>query len=114
MAKDDYYVLVYQVMKYLYECLKTGEKVDSERLTAKAMNIPETYWFYIFENLLNQGFVTDVHVLKTLGGESLDISQIQITPKGIEYLFENSLFSKAKKALKEVKDSITVLYHPIA
>lgn len=26
MAKDDYFVVVYKILKYLYECLKKGEK----------------------------------------------------------------------------------------
>lgn len=28
MARDDYFVIVYQLMKYLYECLKRGEKPE--------------------------------------------------------------------------------------
>jgi hypothetical protein len=28
MAKNDYYVLVYRVLMYLYNCLKKGEDVD--------------------------------------------------------------------------------------
>ena len=34
MAQDDYFVIVYQVLKYLYECLKKGEKPEACRLTA--------------------------------------------------------------------------------
>ena len=29
MAQNDYFVIVYQVLKYLYECLKKGEKTRS-------------------------------------------------------------------------------------
>ena len=28
MAKDDYHVIVYQILAYLYTCLKTDEAVD--------------------------------------------------------------------------------------
>ena len=27
MAKDDYYVIVYQILTYLYQCLKSGKEV---------------------------------------------------------------------------------------
>lgn len=30
MAKDDYHVIVFRFLSYLYECLKKGEKVDSK------------------------------------------------------------------------------------
>ena len=33
-----------------------------------------------------------------------NLDQAQITPKGIEYLNENSLMEKAKKFLKETKE----------
>ena len=32
MAKDDYYVIVYQILAYLYRCLKEGENVDGKML----------------------------------------------------------------------------------
>lgn len=31
MAQNDYFVIVYQVLKYLYECLKKGE--NQKRVT---------------------------------------------------------------------------------
>ena len=34
MAQNDYFVIVYQVLKYLYECLKKGEKPEACYLTA--------------------------------------------------------------------------------
>ena len=33
MAKDDYHVIVYQILAYLYQCLKTGKDVDSKMLS---------------------------------------------------------------------------------
>lgn len=40
MAQNDYFVIVYQVLKYLYECLKKGEKPEACYFTASAYNIP--------------------------------------------------------------------------
>lgn len=30
MAKDDYHVIVYQILAYLYQCLKKGEQVNTK------------------------------------------------------------------------------------
>lgn len=35
-----------------------------------------------------------------------DLTKALITPKGIEYLFENSMLQKVKKTLKDVKDIV--------
>lgn len=39
MAKDDYFYIVYQVLKYLYDCLKTGGTPDIELLSSEYLNI---------------------------------------------------------------------------
>ena len=41
MAKNDYYVLVYRVLMYLYNCLKKGEDVDVSKLTLQWLGINE-------------------------------------------------------------------------
>ena len=89
MAQNDYFVIVYQVLKYLYECLKKGEKPEACYLTASAYNIPENYWQYIILSLITEEYVKGI-----------------ITPKGISYLFENSLIEKAKRTLKDVKEMV--------
>ena len=33
MARNDYYVIAYQILAYLYECLKEGAKPDMEYLS---------------------------------------------------------------------------------
>lgn len=49
MAKDDYHVIVYQILAYLYTCLKTDEAVDPALLQhdSKMMDINRNYWVYI-------------------------------------------------------------------
>ena len=68
MAKDDYYVIVYKILAYLYTQLKEVEKID------------------------NEGLITNIGIIKVWGGEvSISIDNIQITPNGIDYLCNNSL-----------------------
>ena len=49
MAKNDYHVIVYRILLYLYACLKGGEDVDTKRLDeiALAAGANERYWHYI-------------------------------------------------------------------
>ena len=39
MAKDDYYVIVFRVLTYLYNCLKQDEVVDMQKLTPEYLGI---------------------------------------------------------------------------
>lgn len=66
MAKDDYHVVVYKILAYLYVKLKAGEKVDAKLLEADSnyLNINKIYWTYIIENLHNQGLVSGVVINK--------------------------------------------------
>lgn len=107
MAKDDYPVIVYQILAYLYVQLKAGEEIDTKLLEADSnyLNINKRYWTYIIENLYNQGFVSGVHINNAWGGDiaMVDIEDIMITPLGIEYLTDNSFINRAKKMLKDAK-----------
>lgn len=105
MAQNDYFVIVYQVLKYLYDCLKRGEKPEVCYLRASRYSIPENYWQYILISLINEGYIAGIKPVETKGGVLLDdLQETIITPKGIEYLFENKLFEKVKRTLKDVKD----------
>lgn len=37
MAKDDYHVIVYQILSYLYRQLKSCEPVDEQMLSTEAL-----------------------------------------------------------------------------
>lgn len=106
MAKDDYFVIVYKILAYLYVQLKVGKPVDGSMISADGglFQIPESYHSYIISSLLNEGYITGVRTRTWGGDEIIDLSQCQITPKGISYIFENSLLEKAKQFLKEVKE----------
>lgn len=110
MAKDDYYVIVYQILAYLYRCLKEGENVDQAMLKwdSPIIKINQRYWAYIIEHMLKEGFIEHAQLNFAMGHILVDanLSNCMITPKGIEYLCENSTIKKAYKFLKEIK-SIT-------
>ncbi|WP_455257317.1 YjcQ family protein [Peptoniphilus asaccharolyticus] len=107
MARDDYHVIVYQILAYLYVQLKAGEKVNSDLLKAESeyININQVYWNYIIESLNNQGLICGVNKTIAWGGDTVifNIEDIMITPLGIEYLTDNSFLNKAKEFLKDIK-----------
>ena len=110
MAKDDYYVIVYKILAYLYCQLKQDQEVDEQMLAydGKLFKINRGYWLYIFEHMIKQGYIEGLYIEKAWGREQIILGwdSCRITPDGIAYLIDNSLLEKAKQFLKDVK-SIT-------
>ena len=107
MARDDYFVIVYAILKYLYDCLKDDRAVDFDRVSNAAYGIPFSYWCFIIESMQEQGYIKGLAIKDTKDGKMLlNSGHTQITPEGIEYLFENSLMQKVQKTLKGIKDII--------
>lgn len=59
-------------------------------------------------NLLEEGYIKGIVVEETIDGmlEIYNLGECQITPKGIEYLTDNSTINKAKEFFKDLKDVI--------
>lgn len=109
MAKDDYYVIVYQILAYLYQCLKNGHKPDVSLIEYGGHYCPinKLYWAYIMEHLQDQGFIEGLDFARDVNTgmtEIVGLEYIQITPDGIGYLLDNNLIAKARRVAKEVKD----------
>lgn len=108
MAKDDYYVIVYKILAYLYSQLKKGAPIEVERLLhdGTLFNINYDYWVYIFVNMLEQGYIKGISNAKVGNGYYIreQLNSCEITPKGIEYLCDNNLMEKAKQFLKDIKE----------
>ena len=110
MAKDDYHVIVYQILSYLYMCLKKDIKVKGKNIShesSKYFHINKNYWSFIIVNMFNDGMITGITLTKVWGEEYpiiSDLDDCRITPYGIEYLCDNSFMQKAKKFMKDVKE----------
>ncbi|MDY6065274.1 MAG: YjcQ family protein [Finegoldia sp.] len=108
MAKDDYFVIVYKILAYLYTKLKSGEAIEPEYLMYDGVlfDINRKYWTYIVADMVESGYITGLSNVRVADDNYLKykLRDCEITPKGIEYLCENSTLEKAKKFLKEVKD----------
>lgn len=110
MARDDYFIVVYKILAYLYKCLKAGEPPDINNIiTAETYGITDSYFEYIIIEMVNGGYIRGVTVFNVLGRLNPCArlaASLVITPKGIEYLQENSAIEKAKRFLKELKETV--------
>ncbi len=106
MAKDDYFVIVYKLLSYLYMQLKTGEDIDEKMIghDSPILQINKRYWNYIMENLIKDEYIT-CSTVKVWGREIIyDLRTVEITPAGIAYVSDHSLFEKVKEFLKDIKE----------
>lgn len=109
MAKDDYHVIAYRILAYLYICLKEGEKPDINHIQYEEMGINQRYWEYIMRHLYEDGYMEGVSLFNVVGKDSTGVKvtkQVMITPKGIEFLQSNSAMGRAKDFLKTLKETI--------
>ena len=112
MAKNDYPVIVYQILSYLYKCLKNGDDVQGILLNYDSPmfdKINKKYWEYIMHNLVKYNLIEGIIEVNVDGKPTPYITGLEncmITPKGIEYLTDNSFLSKAKEFLKDVREIV--------
>lgn len=60
MAKNDMEVIMYKILRYLYECMKLGVEPELEQFAwnSKLFDIPQSYWCKIIVTLVRKGYIT--------------------------------------------------------
>ena len=110
MARDDYYVIVYQILAYLYQKLKKGQDIDPKEISndCTLFKINRKYWEYIMINMYKQGLIEGIILVNidNYGTKVSRLEECQITPVGIAFLNENSFIQQAKALFKDVKDIV--------
>ena len=102
MAKDDMDVIIYKILRYMYECLKAGRKPVLEDICydCRLFSIPERYWESIIRELIDAGYVRGITYRITKSGLLIDMmDDASITLDGVHFLEENSGMAKAKQFL---------------
>ena len=107
MAKDDYQVIVFRILKYLYQQLKKGKPVDAEMLRhdSKTCKVNEIYWRYIITSMQEEGLIRGLEIGKDQADAEPLVGQlgnVQITPKGIEMLSDSGMAEKVDNLLKGI------------
>ena len=102
MAKDDMDVIIYKILRYMYECMKQGRKPMLEDICHDCMlfKIPKSYWDNIIVELINAGYVRGFMHRDSKDGLVITMTDsAAITLDGVHFLEENNRMAKAKQFL---------------
>lgn len=110
MAKDDYDVIVFKILTYLYAVTK-GKIVfiPNEYHHTIGRDINEDYLLRIYKMMSDEGLVEKLSFAKPWGGALIplfDETDITITAKGIHYLEDNDKMKSVGGYLKDKADTI--------
>lgn len=114
MAKDDYEVIVYRMLVYLYAVLKREIAFDAVTFAeAVRKDVKSSAYFdKALEMMQEEGLIRGLVFTQAWGGDVILASGIrdaEITPAGIRHLKENARMKIVGRALAEAKDIIATL-----
>lgn len=110
MAKDDMFVIMFKILSYLYECMKTDVKPEKYKYSAAYLGVPESYWQKIILELKRHQYVRGVEVTEYMDGKTIiTLQNPYITSEGVQFLGENTMIAKAIKFLKSAKEAAPFL-----
>jgi len=105
MAKDDYFRVVFCILKAAYEYKKAHMRFDEGEISPAVLGINEGYRDEILEEMLASGYVKGFKVKQYISGKVVTgLDSLDITEKGIEYLNENNNMKRLYSILKEARD----------
>lgn len=100
MAKDDMNLIVYKILRYLYDCNRKGKTPTFSDLfnVLEHSTIPQCYLASVLIELVESGYIVgcDVLITKDVTHFALQ-SDARITLKGVNFLDDNSKMKKAAK-----------------
>jgi predicted transcriptional regulator len=95
--------------KTIYRLLNRLERgLDAEgQIGSKALGITDNRWRNYIKMLQKEGYIEGVNIREFNDEEEdIDISEIQITIKGLEYLAKNTMMIRAYNTVKSIKDIV--------
>ena len=107
MAKDDYDVIVFKILTYLYSCIKRKITFNIKVFEAvlSKNNIPDEYLVDILRMMTEEKLIKGLSFIHAWGQDCVCISdydEMKITSNGLRYLSENSKMNEIKKYLSGV------------
>lgn len=95
MAKDDFCVVAYKILKYCYQCLKQGIETNIE-VVKEISKVNDIYFDRVIEDLEKEGYITRSIFY---ADNKIYFQKINITLKGSEFLSENSKMKEVEQFL---------------
>ena len=99
--------IIYKILSILEKAMSYYE-FDPDRISYQKLDISKALWIRIMVMLKEHGYIKGVVVTETLDSQlpDVELGNVEITLKGLEYLEENSLMQKAKNLAKGVVDIV--------
>ena len=105
----DNFKIIYKILFTLERSMDL-EKFNPDSISPEALKISDERWNKYMEMLLDAGYIKGVKIQKYVaGGTSVDIDDIRITLKGLEYLSENSIMQRLYKAANGISSVVLPL-----
>lgn len=102
----DNFKIIYKILSTLEKSMDL-EQCNLDSISPEKLRISEERWNKYMEMLLDAGYIKGIHIEKyVVGGFDIDVEDIRITLKGLEYLSENSIMQKMYKAAKGITDLV--------
>lgn len=114
MAKDDYEVVLYKLLVYLYAVKKRKTPFEFTTFSKAVKNGVESeqYFIDILRMAQDEGLITGLTFKKVWGNDYIplnDTSDAEITAEGIRYLKDNKKMQEIGKKLKEMGELVAGL-----
>lgn len=113
MAKDDMHLIIYKILRYLYDCNKQGKiPTFSDMFSVLELTgIPKSYLAQILTEMVDCGYIAGCSVTVAKDLTQIFLSEnARVTISGADYLKENSRMKKAAeiagKAFEIVLESV--------
>ncbi len=97
--------------KAVYKILSTLEKAmdypefDASSISPEKLGVSEERWGRYIEMMADVGYVKGVEITKDIIGDTnVDVADMRITLKGLEYLQENTIMRKIYNAARGIKE----------
>lgn len=102
----DNFKIIFRILSTLEKSMDLDQcNIDS--ISPERLKVSEKRWNKYIEMLSDTGYIKGVNIQKYIdGGVEIDIENIRITLKGLEYLCENSVMQRMYKAEKGIVDLI--------
>lgn len=97
------FVIIYRILKILEKAMDI-EDFDIKLISAERLKISETLWNNIMVLLIENGYVKDAYYTNTCDLLNIEIRDIKITLKGLEYLNENTMMKRVARTFAGVKE----------
>ena len=107
MATDDYFIIVYKILNYLYEVLIDGRPTYCFEIQNDGSLVPimkEKYWNTIIDNLISNGYILENETkFLSNGKEYAREVTYSISKKGIEYMYQNLVWINTSREMLDCR-----------